>query len=44
MTGPTKQISAKDFVADLRAGMDDPALMQKYELSEKGLESVFKSS
>jgi hypothetical protein len=42
MAGPNKQINVKAFIADLRAGMDDSALMQKYELSEKGLESVFR--
>jgi len=37
---PNIRISAKAFVTDLRAGMDDRALMQKHQLSENGLGSV----
>ena len=37
-----QKISAKDLIADLRAGMDDPALMKKYGLSAQGLQSAFK--
>jgi hypothetical protein len=36
-----KKIKVKEFVADIRAGMDDPTLMRKYGLSEKELENVF---
>ena len=40
MAGPNKRISAKTFITDLRAGMDHKALMQKHQLSEKGLGRV----
>lgn len=40
MSGPNKRISAKAFVTDLRAGMDDIALMQKHQLSQNGLGRV----
>jgi len=36
-----REISAKDIVKDLRDGMDDAAVMKKYKLSPKGLESLF---
>jgi hypothetical protein len=36
-----KKIKVKEFVADIRAGMDDPTLMSKYDLSGKQLENVF---
>ena len=35
-------ISAKEILTDIKAGMDDSALMQKYGLPEKNLQSVFK--
>jgi hypothetical protein len=35
-------ISAKEALADIRAGMNDTALMKKYKLSVKGLQSLFK--
>jgi hypothetical protein len=35
------RIAAREFVADLRKGLDDAALMKKYELSEIGLGRVF---
>ena len=35
-------IRARDFVEDLRSGMDDSRLRNKYQLSTMGLESVFK--
>ncbi len=38
-----KKISAKEIVDDVRAGLDDSALMKKHGLSEKGLATVFKS-
>lgn len=38
---PSRKIKAKEFVADMRAQMDDRALMRKYGLSEKELETVF---
>jgi hypothetical protein len=36
-----KTVSAKEILADIKRGMDDSALMEKYQLSEKGLQSVF---
>jgi len=39
---PTKRtIKAKDIVTDIRSGMTDAELMDKYQLSAKGLESLF---
>jgi len=35
------RIKAQEFVADLRSGLDDAALMRKYGLSEVGLGRVF---
>lgn len=37
-----KNINAKEILADIKAGMKNHALMEKYWLSEKGLQSVFK--
>lgn len=34
---PKKTIKAKELVADIRAGMDDAGLMQKYGLSARGI-------
>ncbi len=42
MAKETRQISAKAILADIKAGMDDTALMKKYQLSDKGLQSIFK--
>ncbi len=39
--GPVPEIKAKDAVRDIRSGMDDFALMDKYSLSAKGLQSLF---
>lgn len=36
-----RKIAAKQAVADIRAGMDDSALMEKYSLSPSGLQSLF---
>jgi hypothetical protein len=36
-----RQISAKEVVADIRAGATDEFLMKKYGMSEKGLQSLF---
>jgi hypothetical protein len=36
-----KRIIAGEFVADLRAGMDDAGLMEKYGLSDSELGKVF---
>ena len=35
-------VNAKQALDDIKAGMDDAALMGKYQLSEKGLQSLFK--
>lgn len=37
-----RKITAKEILADLRSGLDDPALMNKYNLSSEGLQSLFK--
>jgi competence protein ComGC len=37
-----RTINAKEILADIKAGMNDASLMEKYELSEKSLQSVFK--
>lgn len=39
---PKRQLSAKELLQDIRAGMDDTALMEKYQLSAQGLQGVFK--
>ncbi len=39
---PKRTIKAIDVVTDMRAGMTDPQLMDKYRLSAKGLQSVYK--
>jgi hypothetical protein len=36
-----KKISAKEAVADIKAGMPDDEMMKKYGLSAKGLQSLF---
>jgi hypothetical protein len=36
-----RTIKAKDIVNDIRAGMTDHQLMEKYRLSVKGLQSIF---
>ena len=40
--GPKRTISAKEILADMKAGMDDNALMTKYELTARQLQSVFR--
>ncbi len=37
-----RTLNAKEVLDDIKAGLDDAALMGKYQLSEKGLESLFK--
>jgi uncharacterized protein (DUF433 family) len=37
-----RRVSAKEVLADIKSGMDDPALMEKYQLSSKGLQRLFK--
>ncbi len=41
MAKPKLQLSAREVVTDLRSGMTDLELMRKYELSPKGLQSLF---
>jgi hypothetical protein len=36
-----KRINAKKALADIRSGMDDAALMKKYKLLPRGLQSLF---
>jgi hypothetical protein len=36
-----RAIKAKEAVADIRSGMDDASLMEKYHLSAEGLQSLF---
>jgi len=36
-----KKVSARESVADIRSGMSDAALMEKYHLSPPGLQSLF---
>jgi len=36
-----RAIKAKEAVADIRSGMDDAALIEKYHLSAEGLQSLF---
>jgi hypothetical protein len=38
---PRPKIKAKELLADIRSGMDDSALRQKYRLSAEGLQSVY---
>ena len=38
---PPRKIEAKLILEDIRLGMDDLSLMNKYELSAKGLQSLF---
>lgn len=37
-----RTVNVREIVADVRAGLDDSALIEKYRLSEKGLHTVFK--
>jgi hypothetical protein len=38
---PKRKISSRDIVNDIRTGMSDTELMQKYKLSSRGLQSIF---
>ena len=42
MAGGTREIRAKDIVADIRSGMPSERLMLKYKLTAKGLRSAFR--
>lgn len=35
------RIKAREFMTDIRSGMDDPSLMRKYDLTHEGLQKVF---
>jgi hypothetical protein len=37
-----KTINAKEILADIKTGMDNSALIEKYGLSENGLQSLFR--
>jgi hypothetical protein len=37
-----REVNAKDFMSDVKAGLDDVRLMKKYRLSPKGLDSTFR--
>ena len=39
---PKRTINAKEILADIKAGMHNAALMEKCQLSEKGLQNLFK--
>ncbi|MFC1834839.1 ankyrin repeat domain-containing protein [Thermodesulfobacteriota bacterium] len=39
---PKPEINAKEMLKNVREGMDDAAIMKKYRLSPKGLQSLFK--
>lgn len=41
MAEEKKKLSAKEVLADIRAGASDEFLMKKYGISEKGLQSLF---
>ncbi len=36
-------VSAKEILADIKAGMDDTALMKRCGFSDNGLQSIFKN-
>jgi uncharacterized protein (DUF433 family) len=42
MNKPNQKIDAKNVLADIKAGMSDSALMEKYNLSAKGLADLFR--
>ncbi|HMK37075.1 MAG TPA: PilZ domain-containing protein [Desulfomonilaceae bacterium] len=37
-----RRVRAKEVLQDIRSGMDDPALMEKYHLTPQGLQKLFK--
>jgi hypothetical protein len=39
---PKRQVNGQEIVNDLHAGLSDTELMQKYRLSSRGLQSVFR--
>ncbi len=42
MEKQTRKISAKEILADIKAGTDDRALMEKYQLTENRLQNILK--
>jgi len=38
---PERKVKAREVVADIRSGMDDSALMEKYKLTPRGLQNLF---
>ena len=40
VTPPTRKISAREAATDIKSGMSDFILMEKYTLSTKGLQSL----
>jgi hypothetical protein len=40
--GYKRRIMAEDIVKDIRSGMNDGLLMEKYMLSERGLNKIFR--
>ncbi len=42
MNKPTKRIDAKSILGDIKAGMSNSTIMEKYKLSAAGLESVLR--
>lgn len=38
----TREVSAKEALKDIQAGMDEASLMKKYKLSRRGLESLYR--
>lgn len=39
---PDREVNVKEILADLGSGLDSAALMEKYRLSERGLENLFR--
>ena len=37
-----REVKAKEAIRDIRSGMDDIALMEKYKINDKGLKSLFR--
>ncbi len=37
-----REIKAKQAVKDIRSGMDDLTMMEKYKITDKGLRSLFR--
>jgi hypothetical protein len=37
-----REIKAKQALTDIRSGMDDLTLMEKYKITDKGLRSLFR--